>query len=601
MGQRRVTLTKEQEEFIARGKEGRNILVEACIGSGKTTAIQILCDEIGQNKKILYLTYNKLLKLDARAKIRNRNVCVTNYHGFAYTALDRQDLHAGISDLIQTFNREKPPVPRFDVLIIDEYQDIEQESADMLSYIKSKNPAVQIVAVGDMEQKIYDKTTLDVSAFIENFLGDHLTLTFTQCFRLNAQLAETLGRIWQKRIVGVNPNCKTEVMNVTEAIGFLAAQDPADLLCLGSRTSIMADVLNVLESDYPERFNKRTVFASISDRDSTGATEPRADSAIFTTFDASKGLERKVCVIFDFTESYWRMRISRPEQKYTILRNIFCVAASRGKERIVFVTGGEPLLSEKTLSVDTKEGTGRIALNISEMFDFKYKEDVEKCFGLLKIEKSVQDGGIIKIRNRDELIDLSPCIGVYQEAMYFTNYEIEKEILLFLDLHRNKRYLYPERDRDLPLEEKILILTALETGQDRYKMQVRTPYIMPAEREQLTRRLQTMLSPDETIQVGCSISFSDRKNGREKYYAAGFADAVKGDAVYELKFVEELKREHFLQCACYLVALDRKRGILWNTRNNEMYTITVPNRRKFLSAVARTISKNKLDKYHKPR
>lgn len=601
MGQRRVTLTKEQEEFIARGKEGRNILVEACIGSGKTTAIQILCDEIGQNKKILYLTYNKLLKLDARAKIRNRNVCVTNYHGFAYTALDRQDLHAGISDLIQTFNREKPPVPRFDVLIIDEYQDIEQESADMLSYIKSKNPAVQIVAVGDMEQKIYDKTTLDVSAFIQDFLGDHLTLTFTQCFRLNAQLAETLGRIWQKRIVGVNQSCKTEVMNVTEAIGFLAAQDPADLLCLGSRTSIMADVLNVLESDYPERFNKRTVFASISDRDSTGATEPRADSAIFTTFDASKGLERKVCVIFDFTESYWRMRISRPEQKYTILRNIFCVAASRGKERIVFVTGGEPLLSEKTLSVDTKEGTGRIALNISEMFDFKYKEDVEKCFGLLKIEKSVQDGGIIKIRNRDELIDLSPCIGVYQEAMYFTNYEIEKEILLFLDLHRNKRYLYPERDRDLPLEEKILILTALETGQDRYKMQVRKPYIMPAEREQLTRRLQTMLSPDETIQVGCSISFSDRKNGREKYYAAGFADAVKGDAVYELKFVEELKHEHFLQCACYLVALDRKRGILWNTRNNEMYTITVPNRRKFLSAVARTISKNKLDKYHKPR
>lgn len=42
-------------------------------------------------------------------------------------------------------------IPCYDVLIIDEYQDIEQEFADMLEMIKAENPSIQIVAVGDME------------------------------------------------------------------------------------------------------------------------------------------------------------------------------------------------------------------------------------------------------------------------------------------------------------------------------------------------------------------------------------------------------------------------------------------------------------------
>ena len=65
-------LSTEQEAFIQAALAGNNILVDACIGSGKTTAIQRLCDELPTNKSILYLTYNKLLKVDAQSKIHNR-------------------------------------------------------------------------------------------------------------------------------------------------------------------------------------------------------------------------------------------------------------------------------------------------------------------------------------------------------------------------------------------------------------------------------------------------------------------------------------------------------------------------------------------------
>ena len=162
-------LSDEQKEVIKVAKSGKNVLVDACIGSGKTTAIQALCNEM-KDKIILYLTYNKLLKLDAQAKIVSRNVTVSNYHGFAYSTLMACGIRSGISDLIQVFNKNKPKIrKRYDLLVIDEYQDIDQEIADMLNIIKSQFPNIQIVCVGDMEQKIYDKTNLNVPRFIETF------------------------------------------------------------------------------------------------------------------------------------------------------------------------------------------------------------------------------------------------------------------------------------------------------------------------------------------------------------------------------------------------------------------------------------------------
>lgn len=102
-------LSAEQQRFIGIAHTGKNILVDACIGSGKTTAIQRLCDELPKSKRILYLTYNRLLKIDARARIQSANTTVTNYHGFAYGTLKRVGINPGISDLIQAFITAKPP------------------------------------------------------------------------------------------------------------------------------------------------------------------------------------------------------------------------------------------------------------------------------------------------------------------------------------------------------------------------------------------------------------------------------------------------------------------------------------------------------------
>ncbi len=596
-----VNLSDEQNLFVQKALEGNSILVDACIGSGKTTAIQQLCDLYPTKTRILYLTYNKLLKIDAKSKIKRRNVTVTNYHGYAFSCLARKGIRTGLSNMIQMFLVCDPPIAKYNVLVIDEYQDIEQELAEMLEMIKAANPGIQIVAVGDMEQKIYDKTTLDVAKFIDGFLGNYIRLEFTKCFRLSADHAAKLGRIWNKRIVGVNPSCKISCMSEDEVVDYLAQQEAKDVLCLGARTGSLSKTLNTLEERYPAKFNKFNVYASISESDSVGATEPNAESAIFTTYDSSKGLERKIAVLFDFTESYWEVRIEKPQQSYEILRNIFCVAASRGKQEIIFVEPGEALLSEKTLSTPVMTNHKFENMEISEMFDFKFRENVEECFSLLETKKlDVTDISVININNKDGLIDLSPCLGIYQEASFFDGYDIDQSIEFHMDIDRDRKYLYNDEVKKADLEKKILFLTSLETHQNRYREQVSVPFILKHEKEVLHDRLERVFSREETVQVACSIPFSDKKSGELLFSAMGMADVVKDGVVYELKFVSDLTHEHFLQCACYVVAMGLEKGILWNTRDDQMYEVRVPNKPKFLNAVVNAITKTEISKYYKP-
>ncbi len=136
----------------------------------------------------------------------------------------------------------------------------------------------------------------------------------------------------------------------------------------------------------------------------------------------------------------------------------------------------------------------------------------------------------------------------------------------------------------------------METKQKRYRIQVITPLVNEEQSRLIKERLKTKLNPDENVQVRCRIDFSDKKKGSIKFSAHGLADVVKDQIVYELKFVSELTHEHFLQC----VAMDLPKEILWNTRDNTLYEMEVPDRKAFLDAVAKTVTKGMIENYYEP-
>lgn len=587
-------LSIEQQQFCNTALSGKNVRVEACIGSGKTTAIQALCDLFPTNKLVLYLTYNKLLKVDAKSKIKNKNVIVTNYHGFVYPYLMRNNIKCGLSDSIRTFTENRLSIPRFDILIIDEYQDIELDFAEMLEYVKSTNPNMQIIMVGDMSQKIYDKTTLDVENWSEGFLGDHVELEFTQCFRLQPELAAKLGRIWGKTITGVNQNCKVLEMTKNEIIGHLKNKEPGEILCLGSKTGPMVDVLNILEEHYPYKFNKRTVYASIKE----GGTniEPDDGAAIFTTFDSSKGMEKPTCIVFDWDEAYWQSRTQKPDTDCEILKNIFCVAASRGKNEIIFaksIKHGKAinLLSEKTLMTPVRRKPVEKAY-VNEMFEYKYVEEIAKGYDMLDITRIDTVESDIGIKEKDAFIDLSPCIKEYQKAVFFSNYDTDARLTSAF-AQRNKKA--PDLSHFTP-EQKLLQLVSLNTKQNRYYNQVKLPFVTPEQHNMLIDRLSERLDANEQTQIEKTMKIKD-------ITVFGICDALRDDSVWLIEYAGALRPENFLQAGISCILFDRPYAMLWNIKTNELYKVSVDKKitDKFISQVHRIITKQRGDTIvHKP-
>ena len=628
-------LSDEQKAVIDKAKLGVNILVDACIGSGKTTTIQTLCNEL-KDKNILYLTFNRLLKLDAQAKIVSPNTYVTNYDGFAAKCLHDANIQGDLERNIRLFNEHKPATPTYDLLIMDEYQDIREDIADMLITIKERNPNMQIIAVGDMEQKIFNFTALDIQGFMSEFLGEHESLGFTKCFRLSKDHAEKLGDLWGKHIEGVNTDSKTVIMHSLEDIvKFLADKDPKDILVLGSRAGDVARVLNALEDACSDKFNKSTVYASIKDADD-GYAKDRNNVAIFTTFDSSKGLERKYCVVLDWTAEYYMMRKDKPDAQYTILKNLFLVAASRGKAMNVFYDkppvndhdrSARNLLSNLYYGVKdsdipqvsrfedgellktpfTKAYKHEDAFAVSSMYDFLYAEDVAACAKLIVETPIKREISEIEVEMHDENIDLSMCVGTLVEANYFKHYDLRRERKILLESMEQKfvmpREVLEERDgkmvyryirwddKSATIEDKILMLAGTQTQQARYCRQVDTPFVSESDKRLIKERLATELDEYANVQTYLEIDFPYMN---EVHRIHGICDAVKGDTIYELKFTSALRETHKLQLAMYLCMYPDMRGVLWNVRTNEMIEISVPDKKAFLRETVRAISKRNM-------
>ena len=589
-------LSDEQKHFVDVALCGHNVLVDAVIGSGKTTAIQALCDMIPADKHILYLTYNRLLKFDAQAKILNKNVFVQNYHGFAFCELNNR-LHkkCSVEECIPVYNQIPVRSTGYDVLILDEYQDIESEMSIMLRLIKESNPGLQIVVVGDMAQKIYDKTSLDVQAFIADFLGPSVRkLEFTRCFRLSAGFASLLGDVWHKSIVGVNPDCEVEVMTPDEIFDYVSALEPRDLICLGSNYGCRVDLLNRLEYTYPSKFNKYTVWSKVGEGDG-GVTHPGPESGVFTTYDSAKGLERDVCVLFDWTDDYWHTRLEKAMVKYEIMRNIFCVAASRGKRKIIFCKNKNKEMLDFDVLASAGDADNLFSdTSVNDMFSFKFIEHIEKAYSCLDITEEQPDGDEIKVKMADGLIDLSVCIGFYQEVTYFNNTTIDMYINLFFQQNKDKRYLLIRGWEDWSVERKVLYYVHIVTGQSRYLRQVKG-FVISESTDLIHKRLSERLDPDDESQVICGIDFYT--DGMRIFRVNGICDVVKDDAIYELKFVQELSHIDVLQLAVYLIAMDKEHGFLWNVRTNRILRVSIPDRKLFMDSVVTAVTKGIVTKY----
>ncbi len=614
-----LQFTDEQQLFLQYASEGRDVLVDACIGSGKTTAIQAACGALAKlGKKVLYLTYNRRLLEEARARIDPRDADVNTFHSFGGRMLNQAGVPANSErDVPSVFVSRLKRIYKFDTVIVDEYQDLSEDLKDMLWHIVKMSLnnygfAPQFLIVGDKDQKIVDSTEIDAQAEVKTLMQflSHVhgrpydALEFTRCFRLDPAYARDIGQAWGKSIIGMNPKCELKKMDITKCALFLSQFEPKDILVLGNNMSWGArvELQNMLEARWPDKFNRDTVYSTITDRDADRRGMNTAECAVFTTFDSAKGMERKVCVVCNFDPGYLNARMKHQTSR-DVLKNLFLVAASRGKEYNILLTErGNPVLDFR--SIARISGTPDVDMRpefVSDMFDFKLREDVDRCMKHVSVNCIQEAGNQISSVPSVGQIDLSICAGYHAQAVFFQGYDIDNAISRAWH-ERVAKGNFPKLTtpkRDWELWRKILYLAALETGQERYFKQVDKPYISDEMSQKLRDRLAERLSPDDCVEQTTVAMFKqtiDQRTGRPcgDKMIRGRMDVVRNGMPWELKFVNELKAEHILQTAMYAVCANCESAALWNLRTDELLEISVPDPRAFLKSVLACVSKHRL-------
>ena len=133
-----IMLSEEQLNFIKKVSAGKNVLVDASEGCGKTTALIELCDRLPGRKRILFFAVDRAARNDVEDAIGKHNVVVTYSYGFAFKELKKIGVYGETHELPDLFVKTRPNVSGYDVLIVDEFQFIDAEASEMLKIIKAQ-------------------------------------------------------------------------------------------------------------------------------------------------------------------------------------------------------------------------------------------------------------------------------------------------------------------------------------------------------------------------------------------------------------------------------------------------------------------------------
>lgn len=180
------------------------IRIQATAGSGKTQlAMQLLEDAAAQLQSALYVCYNRSLAdhiiaiAPTRALVSSfHEICVDHYRrryeepDFASPGIFERVTNAYLADS-QTF------VPRFDLVIVDEAQDIEPGwMASLLPQLKDDG---RLYVLEDDDQRLYDREGFDLS--------DAVTITCRDNYRSPQSICQAINAfsLAERSVVSRNP------------------------------------------------------------------------------------------------------------------------------------------------------------------------------------------------------------------------------------------------------------------------------------------------------------------------------------------------------------------------------------------------------------
>lgn len=354
-------LSEEQKEILNEVKKGKNVVVDAVAGTGKTTLILGIAKELS-DQKILQVTYNAALRKDVEQRVQENELANLKIHTF-HSLAKQYYLDVGYTDkeIRKALSQNVEPkgkITPIDLLVIDECQDMTYLYFQLiLKYLKDMGSKVQIMILGDYKQGLYefkgaDTRFLTMGSKIWKHsdllkTNETVDMTMKMSFRITDQMRHFVNQVMlgEERMnscregpqVQYIRNSYSNMMNVVKfEINRLLSEGakPSDIFVLAS--SIKSTNMNIcrlenalVEKGLPcyvpilkdEKLDERVIDGKI----------------VFSTFHSAKGRQRKYVFITGFDNGYFKFfdrNITRDECPNTLY-----VAATRATNTLFLLEG----------------------------------------------------------------------------------------------------------------------------------------------------------------------------------------------------------------------------------------------------------------------
>jgi hypothetical protein len=324
-------ISEEQAVVLNHTKNGQNSIVDAVAGSGKSTTVLSIAASI-TSQKIIQFTYNSMLRCEIKektAELKIGNLDVHTYHSMAvkyYYSSAHTD--TGIRHILATNMKPRIHIPKKDVIVIDEAQDMTPLYFQLIiKYTMDMNHPFQLIVLGDFMQGLYEFKGADTRflTLASKIWATHPRLkstVFNECrlktsYRITNQMSSFINDVMlgETRLVScregplkvhylrnLQKNLENTVIYHINRLLSEGAQ-PSDFFILGASVKGPNSPIRKMENVLVERGIPCHVPMFESDTIDEKVIHKKV---VFCTFHSVKGRQRKYVFVLGFDQGYMR-------------------------------------------------------------------------------------------------------------------------------------------------------------------------------------------------------------------------------------------------------------------------------------------------------
>jgi hypothetical protein len=334
--------TLDQDIVKAHVKRGESLRIVAHAGTGKTSTL--LWSFIGDARKVLFLEYNRDLRLEAKEKAREAGLLTVSVHNYDSFLVEFYDPAAPSRDFqlaLQRVLREdiKPLEDfSFEVLVVDEAQDMTDAYARFLQKILNDNAfeSPQLILAGDPKQTIYAFRGATTEYLVgkewgwTRAKGPPRDLSLAETFRFGDSLCNFVNAfcsclfkksIWGTDIISGFPGGVVELWDFD-------GHSNAEALVARYLDAASKGSLCILSSSVREENLLLKSFLELTSRAGLPpAEEERSDRPILRTVHTSKGKQYNTVFLFVSQTDMWLTPMERLKSEKNTLLYVGCTRA----------------------------------------------------------------------------------------------------------------------------------------------------------------------------------------------------------------------------------------------------------------------------------